>query len=115
MTPRARSPRADPVVADRPHAHELLDVARETLLALVDEAAPRHRYALRMAASAMAIAAREIAAPAAPAGADEADLLRRAATCDAGDRDAQCALHAALVALTRQKLAVSNPRLLRNG
>ncbi|HEY7903861.1 MAG TPA: hypothetical protein VIH36_10430, partial [Casimicrobiaceae bacterium] len=73
---------------------------------------PRHRYELRMTASAMAIAAREIAAPAAPY--DDADLLRQAADCDCGDRDAQRALYAALVTATRAKLVVSNPRLLRN-
>jgi hypothetical protein len=97
---------------ERPNAIELLDVARETLLALDDEVEPRHRYELRMAASAMAIAAREIAASA-PAG-DDADLLRRAVGCDRGDRDAQRALHAALVAATRAKLVISNPRLLHN-
>jgi hypothetical protein len=97
---------------ERPNALELLNVARETLLALVDDVAPRHRYDLRMAASAMAIAAREIAAPM-PAG-DDADLLRQVAGCERGDRDAQRALYTALVTATRAKLAVSNPRLLRN-
>ncbi len=97
---------------ERPHALELLAIARETLLALVDDVEPRHRYELRMAASAMAIAAREIAAPV-PAG-DDADLLRRAVGCDRGDRDAQRALHAALLVATRAKLAISNPRLLHN-
>ena len=48
-------------LAERPDAGELLDVARETLVALIGETDARHHYALRMVANAMAIARRESA------------------------------------------------------
>jgi hypothetical protein len=98
-------------LADPPGAKALLEVARDTLTALVPQVDARHQYALRMVASAMAIAAREIAAPQADAAADAA-LLARIVACPAGDTMAQRALHAELVAATRAKAAISDPRAL---
>lgn len=93
---------------DQPDAQQLLDVARESVLALVADVHPRHHYALRMVANAMAIARREMAAPPPPFAGDA--LWREVMACDAGDADAQQALHADLVAVTRAALAVSNPK-----
>jgi hypothetical protein len=97
-------------LADPPDARALLDVARESLVALVPDTEPRHHYTLRMIAAAMAIAAREIARPAADAG--DAALLARVVACPADDVDAQRALHAELVAATRAKVAIGDPRVL---
>lgn len=95
-------------MAERPDAQELLGVAREALLALVADADPRHHYMLRMVANAMAIARREIAAP--PVGDDAGALWHSVEACDAQDHVAQKALHAELVAATRARLAISNPK-----
>jgi hypothetical protein len=101
-------------LADPPGATALLEVAHETLVALIPQADARHQYTLRMIASAIAIAAREIAAPAAAAGAPAFDgaLLARVSACPAQDLAAQRALHAELVALTRAKVAITDPRAL---
>ncbi|MEO6928224.1 MAG: hypothetical protein ABI190_03585 [Casimicrobiaceae bacterium] len=96
-------------MAERPDAIELLDIARETLVALVAETEARHHYALRMVASAMAIAQREFVAPPATGG---EILWQRVEACDAGDVAAQQALHAQLLAATRVRLDVSNPRVI---
>jgi hypothetical protein len=96
---------------ERPTARELLDVARDALVALLDDVEPRHHYTLRMAANAMAIAAREIVAPPLR-GADDAALLAQVVALDAHDGDAQRRTYAALVATTRAKLAISNPKRL---
>ncbi|MEO8847064.1 MAG: hypothetical protein ABI440_00310 [Casimicrobiaceae bacterium] len=96
-------------MAERPDAIELLDIARETLVALMAETDARHHYALRMVASAMAIAQREFASPPAPVG---ETLWQRVETCAASDVAAQQALHAQLVAATRARLRVSNPRFI---
>jgi hypothetical protein len=97
-------------LAERPDALELLGVARDALLALVTDTAtdPRHHYTLRMAANAIAIAGRELALP--PVEAQDAALWQRVIDCDARDADAQKTLHGELVAATRAKLAVSNPK-----
>jgi hypothetical protein len=95
---------------ERPDAGELLDVARESLLALVADTEPRHHYMLRMVANAMAIARREIGASIVHDNADA--LWRSVEACDAQDAVAQKALHAELVAATRARLAVSNPKFL---
>ena len=96
---------------DLPDAKALLEAARETLAALLPETEARHHYALRMVGNAMAIAAREIAAPVATG--DGAALLARTIACPIDDRAAQRTLHAALVAATRERLAISQPRALR--
>ncbi|HXU53268.1 MAG TPA: hypothetical protein VN789_14595 [Casimicrobiaceae bacterium] len=101
-------------MADPPDAKALLEVARETLVALVPRADARHQYTLRMIASAMAIATREIAAPvpAVDESAADAALLARVSSCPAHDVAAQRALHAELVAATRAKVAITDPRAL---
>lgn len=99
-------------MADPPDASALLAIAHETLVALVPQADARHQYTLRMVASAMAIAAREIAAAAPDASAGDAALLARVADCRAGDVATQRALHAELVAATRAKVAITDPRAL---
>ena len=95
---------------DHPDARALLDAAREALLTLLGDTEERHHYTLRMVASAMAIARREIDAPA--HGGSDALLWQRVCTCDTDDVAAQKTLHAALVAGTRARLAVSNPKFL---
>ncbi|MEP7063381.1 MAG: hypothetical protein ABI881_13385 [Betaproteobacteria bacterium] len=95
-------------MADRPEARELLGVAREALLALIGDVEPRHHYTLRMVANAIAIAGRELV-PAANALPDTA-LMQRVVDCDAADTVAQQALHRELVAVTRARLAISNPK-----
>jgi hypothetical protein len=97
-------------LADQPDARALLDVARESLMALVPDTEPRHHYTLRMVAAAMAIAAREIAA--APADAGDAALLARVVACPADGVGVQRARHADLVAATRAKVAIGDPRVL---
>ncbi len=96
-------------MAERPDAGELLDVARETLVALIGETDARHHYALRMVANAMAIARREIGAP---IDGDAGELARSIAECDPSDLAGQRAIHEALVAVTRARLAVSDPKVL---
>ncbi|TAL90638.1 MAG: acyl-CoA dehydrogenase [Candidimonas sp.] len=115
---------------NRPHGHELLEIARHTLLAeLLPVLPPGKNYEARMVANAMAVAAREqqahgsveregarlIAAffqgvDAAPAPTEEAlaGLIRRREIVPT--RVLQ--LHELLVALTRMKLAISNPKYL---
>jgi len=95
---------------ERPDAGELLDIARESLLALVADTEPRHHYMLRMVANAMAIARREIGAS--TVHDDGSALWRSIEACDARDPVAQKALHAELVAATRARLAISNPKFL---
>ena len=95
---------------ERPDAGELLDIARESLLALVADTEPRHHYMLRMVANAMAIARREIGTS--TVHDDAGALWRSIEACDAQDRAAQRALHAELVAATRARLAISNPKFL---
>ncbi len=126
---------------DRPDATELLEIARRTLL---DEILPRLpeelRYSARMVANAMAIAAREHAAGDAAAQAELARLRnlfaerpqpltgaalhaalagynRRLATeIRAGRFDSRerAALLAHLEKTTADKLAVANPKALKN-
>lgn len=48
---------------DRPHALELIRIANQTLASdVLPDAKPQHRYALRMIANALGIAARELEA-----------------------------------------------------
>jgi hypothetical protein len=126
---------------DRPDATELLEIARRTLL---DEILPRLpeelRYSARMVANAMAIAMREHAAGDAPAQAELARLRNllaeqpqpltgaalyaalagynrrlateiRAGRFDSRDR---AALLAHLEKTTTDKLAVANPKALKD-
>ena len=95
---------------ERPDAQELLDVAREALLAIIGDVDPRHHYTLRMVANAMAIACREIAM--APRQDTGGALWRRVLACDDADTGAQRALYGELAAATRASLAVSNPKFL---
>ncbi|MCP5151042.1 MAG: hypothetical protein H6983_06690 [Ectothiorhodospiraceae bacterium] len=125
----------------RPDAPALLDVARETLLdeetlAAVPDAV---RYRLRMAANAMAIAAREVRAgdadverhlallgdlygadvveAAGRTPAERASAMQRRLARDIRDGvlDGACApgVRALLLEQVRRRLAVSNPRHLR--
>ena len=126
-------------MAEHPDAVELLALARETLLAQLADAVPAEkRYTLLMVANAMAIAAREVQAGerlprealadlctlyGETAGAAEdatahrmrlerrlaADIRRGAFDGEAGER-----LRALLLGHVRTRLAVSNPKVLRD-
>ena len=92
-----------------PGGAELLRVARESLLeALLPKLPPESHYTARMVANAMAIAARELVQPPARAAVDAALLAReiRAGRHDGGE------IAGLLRELTRERLAVSNPRAL---
>lgn len=97
---------------DRPDARELLEVAHAATVELTAKAAPQDRLALRMIAHAMAIALREMAAGAGATGDDTRELWRRVDECDLSDVASQRRLHAELTALTRARLAISDPRRL---
>jgi len=90
-----------------PDAHDLLQTARESLLQRLLPALPAElHYEARMLASALAIALRERAA------AEENQLTREVALAiRCGEHD-DGALFPALLAHTRAKLRISNPRLL---
>jgi hypothetical protein len=95
-----------------PGGRELLRVARAELLeSLLPHIPESHRYAARMVANAMAVAMRELEAPAAV----ETDVPALARDIRSGAHDAPEAsarlLHE-LRALTRARLAISNPRVL---
>ena len=92
-----------------PGGAELLRVARAELLdQLLPHLPAAHHYAARMVANAMAIAARELqAVPAEPV--DAAALARDIRD---GRHDGDAGTHAHLEDLTRDRLAVSNPRVL---
>lgn len=95
-----------------PRGAELLRVARAELLeSLLPQIPESHHYAARMIANAMAIAARELAA--APDGEEDPGHLAR--EIRAGHHDASAAVETRLRALTRSRLAVSNPRVLDAG
>ena len=95
-----------------PSGEELLRVARAELLERLLPHLPRaQHYAARMVANAMAIAAREMAA-APTAGPDAARLAREIREGRHDAPEAAAALRGTLVALTRARLAVSNPRVL---
>jgi hypothetical protein len=94
-----------------PDATDLLHTARAALLEKLLPALPADlHYDARMIANALAIAARESAAPAPNQLLNERDL---AVAIRAGEHDRGTA-RASLLALTRAKLAVSNPRLLES-
>jgi hypothetical protein len=114
-------------MADRPAGSDLLRTAREELLGRILPHTPdRLRYQLLMIANAMAIAARELDDGARLAskeqqalsglldedpGGDHARTLARCIRAGDFDRDPACArLQAALLALTLDKLALSNPK-----
>lgn len=119
-----------------PAAADLLDIARATILSEVVPALPEaQRYAALMVANALAIAARELAAPTPDAaerarlaalladgvpGGDGPQALREATARLAArireglydEGDARLRLLAHLRETTRARLAVSNPRAL---
>jgi hypothetical protein len=116
-------------VLERPDAAGLLEAARDALLReLLPHLPESKRFEARMVANAMAIARRGTAADPAPVlarlrelldmpGAEPDALLRRlAAGIRAGERDPDrprgAAAAEALVALTRLRCSVSNPRAL---
>ena len=117
---------------ERPDAAGLLEAARDVLLReLLPHLPEAKRFEARMAANAMAIARREIPADTAPVLARMRELLdmpdaepdallrRLAAGIRAGERDpgrpGAAAAAEALVALTRLRCSVSNPRALGGG
>ena len=91
-----------------PGGAELLRVARAELMGLLEHLPQAHHYSARMIANAMAIAAREMSAPPARAY-DHAELAREIRS---GRHDDSAATHERLVAITRARLATSNPRVL---
>lgn len=94
-----------------PDAADLLQTARVVLLEKLLPALPEElHYEARMIANAMVIAARESAASARSEVPNERHL---AAAIRAGEYDRSTA-RAELLALTRAKLEVSNPRLLES-
>ena len=119
-----------------PSAVDVLEAARAAILGEIVPALPAgYRYVALMAANAMSIAARELAAPQTahdelarlasllPAwvrtGDDEADLrtgtallAARIRTGDFAEGEARIRLLAHLLATTRARLAVSNPRAM---
>ena len=114
---------------ERPDADGLLEAARDVLLReLLPHLPEAKRFEARMVANAMAIARRGMAADPAPVlaqvrglldmpDAEPDALLRRlAAEIRAGERDpgrpGSAPAAEALVALTRLRCAVSNPRAL---
>ena len=96
-----------------PHGAELLQLARKTLLEEIVPTVPEaHRYALRMVANAIGIAAREL-----DAGAGDAASFRAADAALADDiRSGRAACDGELLAKLRadvaRRLAMSNPRIL---
>jgi hypothetical protein len=98
---------SDEPTRDRPDAAELLAVARATLeAAILPGLAGATRLDGLMVARAMAIAEREIRAPA--AGLPDASAL--AAAIRAGRRDGDRELHARLLADAAARLAIANPK-----
>ena len=119
---------------DRPDGAELLEAAAQSLREEVLPAVPpEHRLTLLMALNAMGIAERELRDPGAPGESQSAalqGLLGQAAAGeghDAGDRllaekiragrfdegPGATALHAVLSADVRRRLAIANPKYLR--
>jgi hypothetical protein len=105
-------------MSDQPDGRALLEVARRTLLDKVLPALPPDKtYDVLMIASAMAIAARELASGAARRDAGkEADAPGDEAGLAAAIRgrripeSAQAALHGLLLALARSRLMLANPK-----
>jgi len=125
------------MIRERPAGPQLLEIAREMLLRELAPLLPSERRGdVLMIASAMAIAAREAAAGAAPelaaaavlrdlygddagggdAGSGADGMQRLAADIRAGAFDApgprRSAVHALLWEITKQRLRESNPKLL---
>lgn len=93
---------------EKPDPRNLLDTARAVLLEKLLPALPESaRLEARMVASAMAIAARGIGAPDTPAEPGLAAAIR------SGALDDDPGLPARLREAARARLAVSNPRALR--
>lgn len=95
-----------------PAGAELLRVARDELLEkLLPKLPDAERYAARMVANAMAIAARELARG--PSATLDTRRLSRGIRAGEHDEPGQAALlRETLRDLTRARLAVSNPRIL---
>ncbi|HEY0527017.1 MAG TPA: DUF6285 domain-containing protein [Stellaceae bacterium] len=119
------------MIRERPAGPQLLEIAREMLVRELAPLLPSERRGdVLMVASAMAIAAREAAAGAAPelaaaavlrdlygdAGAGADGMRGLAADIRAGAFDApgprRSAVHALLWEVTKQRLRESNPKLL---
>ncbi len=125
------------MMADRPDGAELLEIAREALRTdILDDLPKEHRFVALMVANAMAIAARELRAGDAPLRAALADLATlynkadepetnaaalevltqrlardiRAGRFDTGPDATR--VHAVLLAATRRRLELSNPKYL---
>lgn len=100
-------------MGDQPDGAELLKAARALLLETLLPALPEERrYEALMIASAMAIAAREMA----PASPDDAlaanEVAALAAALRRGEKDAKSEVYERLRADVVKRLAVSNPKLL---
>lgn len=92
-----------------PGGAELLRVARAELLEeLLPHLPVAHHYAARMVANAMAIAARELQAQ----PATDIDAARLSRDIRSGRLDDDATTRASLETFTRERLAVSNPRVL---
>ncbi len=92
-------------MTDRPDAKELIEIARATLAAeVLPFLPPDKRVTGLMIASAMAIAARELAAslPAVPAA--------KVADIRSGHHDTDKSLYEALLAEARARALISNPK-----
>lgn len=97
-------------MTDRPDARELLEIARATFMAeVLPLLPPDQRLSALMVANALGIAARELSA--------ELPVIPPVTVADirAGRHDGDAALHAALLAEAKARVAVSNPRYLADG
>jgi hypothetical protein len=97
-------------MTDRPNARELLDIARATLAEEVLPLIPADkRLSALMVASALGMAARELAASPPPSPRTSIADIR------AGKHDGDVALYEALLAEARARAAISNPKYLESG
>lgn len=97
-------------MTDRPDARELLEIARATLAAELLPLLPADkRMTGLMVASALGMAARELASP--PPALPPVDI----ADIRAGKRDGDVALYEALLAEARARAAISNPKYVESG
>ena len=103
-------------MADQPDGAALLKAARALLLETLLPALPEERrYEALMVASAMAIAAREMAAALPEDALAEAEAAILAKAIRQGQKDANAEVYEELLTESKKRLAVSNPKLLPAG